>query len=290
MSHLKFGKAPFNMNWKILINNRTEPIKSYYELLEFQNNMMEKVEGSEVTTNRYGIYLFSNNFIQTLHGYTKSLDAKLPLMTVIMERQLNEQQTYLYAILGDIRFHERKGRDKLAAKFRFYAGYILWRELCEYEKVLNSTEFTEVYKSIEKDFVEESTNHKPSDIPSQKFHALKELIGSLKLDYVIHELKQLSDSLGRKPTLLDALYKFDTSITSEIRKRKGIFGEVLYDEHSRIIHSNYQTLSVSKGYVNPGFEQIKSVMDHPLNLLESFNNISDTTSQLFEHFWSQEFE
>lgn len=291
MNYKTFGKAPYKINFKHFINQSEEPLKTQYQHLKIMNDLFQKVEGSKVTANRFGMYLFANNFTITLDSLIKSMAYKVPMHLELSSRQLLEQYVYLREIFDNEDPRKPKGWDKLAANFRFYAGYILWTEIKEYQIAVEDPYFSSSFELEDKEYEQELKDEgfKPSDIPSLMFHDAKRLISALKLEYVVSQLDRLKDEMGKTPSLLDALCKFSKTMTGRHIDYNGVFGGMIYRNHSRKAHGIWNSLCVSALKVSAGNDLLKiSINDQRISLDQS-KTITDVMMAIFKHFWPKEF-
>lgn len=249
MTTKTFGSEPFNMNWNILIQQNDEPLCTLYIYLGQLNSYMKKVKGTEVNSNRYGAYLFLNNYLLALHAYIKAIETKNALLQTVLSRQLTEIHFYAQEITANYKSGE--GFDKVLARLRFYAGYILWQEMKEFEIGMKPENAELLNHQDNIDFP------KNSDVPSLLFHEQKDLISSLKLEYVISYLNNKEREGVHINSFFTAVNDYFTYTSGLIEMRNGVFASLAYKNSSKIIHGIHNSLLVNDNDVIGGFMKIK---------------------------------
>lgn len=278
MASKTFGSEPFNMNWKILIQQNSEPLRTFYMSLGQLNSFMKKVNGTEVNSNRYGAYLFLNNYLIALHAYIKAIETKNALLQTVLSRQLTEIHFYAQEITAN--YKPGEGFDKILARLSFYAGYILWQEMAELEIGMKpeNAELLNQQDNIDK--------NKNSDVPSLLFHKQKDLISSLKLEYLISHLDNKKRNGLHINSFFTAINDYFTSTSGLIEMRNGVFATLAYKNSSKIIHGIHNSLLVNDKEVIGGFKKIKfGNQNQQEAVIQKVNEIQIMTFGFFKSCW-----
>lgn len=290
MSNRTFGKAPFKMNWKHQINTNEEPLKSLYICLRSLNEFMKLVEGTKVTSDRYGLYLFHNNLVLAIHASIKALQAKNYLLQQVMERQLMELYYTLYLIVEGNDPDELKGIDKVKAHFRLYGSYILWKDLQHYDAMQDPEITAEFGSNSDGDTFNWNGNTcKDSDLASIFFIETKQLISELKLEREISRLNKMKREGENVHSFIYVLKGF-TDMSGMIARKANITAMHYYKSQSDYVHGTYNSLLVTASEIIGGSEKFSGLEKGSLISTSRIEILPKYQFTLFSMFWSKEFE
>lgn len=293
MSYKKFGKAPFKMNFKHLINQSTGRKKQFYSYLRLLNTLMKIPEGTQVNSNRYGLYLLTNNFLIALHAHIKAMESKNALNINFCERQITEIWVYFRQIIAQQDPSEIKGWDIISSNLRFYVGYILWSDLKQTQKYLDTLELDSNRDKADSNSQKSKEQAlKTKDSISCLVIDTKHLISILKLEYVIIHLDNLNNQSDRPISLLAFLTKGEKSFSSIHKEILDVRGQIRYATQSRIAHGAYHSLTVSRFEIKGGLDYLNDliltdefgIFDHQVDMM------CKLLTSFFRQYWPKEFD
>lgn len=290
MSNKTFGKAPFKMNWKHQINTNDEPLKTLYRSLRMLNTLMKLVEGTKVTSDRYGLYQFHNNLLLAIHAYIKALQAKNYLLRQVIERQLMELDYTLNLIVEGSGPDEIKGIEKVKGHFRLYGSYILWKELQHYNAMQDPKITAKFGSNSDGDtFKWNGITCKDSDLASILFMETKQLISQLKLEREISHLDKMSREGENAHSFIYVLKGF-TAMSGMIARKANLSAMYYYKSQSDYVHGTYNSLKVTDSKIIGGSEKFRGLENGFVISAKHIEILPEYQITLFRMFWSKEFE